>query len=207
MSIHDRDEAIVNVTTEMVKELRQMTGAGVLECKNVLEETQGDIEKAAQALRERGLAKAAKKVGREANEGLIGHYVHAGDRVAALVEVNCETDFVARTPDFREFVHDIAMQVVASNPQYVGVADVPQEVVDSEKAIYRQQFLDEGKPERILDRIIEGKVAKFYEDVCLLEQPFIKDDGKKVGMLLTEMIAKLGENIVIRRFARLQVGE
>ena len=191
----------------MVKELRQMTGAGVLECKNVLEETQGDIEKGAQVLRERGLAKAAKKVGREANEGLIGHYVHAGDRVAALVEVNCETDFVARTPDFREFVHDIAMQVVASNPQYVSVADVPQEVVDSEKAIYRQQFLDEGKPERILDRIIEGKVAKFYEDVCLLEQPFIKDDDKKVGTLLTEMIAKLGENIVIRRFARLQVGE
>lgn len=207
MTIHDRDEAIVNVTTAMVKELRQMTGAGVLECKNVLEETQGDIEKGAQVLRERGLAKAAKKVGREANEGLIGHYVHAGDRVAALVEVNCETDFVARTPDFREFVHDIAMQVVASNPQYVSVADVPQEVVDSEKAIYRQQFLDEGKPERILDRIIEGKVAKFYEDVCLLEQPFIKDDDKKVGTLLTEMIAKLGENIVIRRFARLQVGE
>ena len=197
----------MNVTTAMVKELRQMTGAGVLECKNVLEETQGDIEKGAQVLRERGLAKAAKKVGREANEGLIGHYVHAGDRVAALVEVNCETDFVARTPDFREFVHDIAMQVVASNPQYVSVADVPQEVVDSEKAIYRQQFLDEGKPERILDRIIEGKVAKFYEDVCLLEQPFIKDDDKKVGTLLTEMIAKLGENIVIRRFARLQVGE
>jgi elongation factor Ts len=191
----------------MVKELRQMTGAGVLECKNVLEETQGDIEKAAQVLRERGLAKAAKKVGREANEGLIGHYVHAGDRVAALVEVNCETDFVARTPDFREFVHDIAMQVVASNPQYVSIADVPQEVVDSEKAIYHQQFLDEGKPERILDRIIEGKLVKFYEDVCLLEQPFIKDDGKKIGALVTEMIAKLGENIVIRRFARLQVGE
>jgi elongation factor Ts len=197
----------VNVTTAMVKDLRQTTGAGVLECKNVLEETQGDMEKAAQILRERGLAKAAKKVGREANEGLIGHYVHAGSRVAALVEVNCETDFVARTPDFQEFVHDIAMQVVASGPQYVSVEDVPQAVVDSEKAIYRQQFLDEGKPERILDRIVEGKLSKFYEQACLLEQPFIKDDDRKVGALLTEMIAKLGENIVIRRFVRFQVGE
>jgi elongation factor Ts len=197
----------VNVTTAMVKDLRQMTGAGVLECKNVLEETQGDMEKAAQILRERGLAKAAKKVGREANEGLIGHYVHAGSRVAALIEVNCETDFVARTPDFQEFVHDMAMQVVASSPQYVSLQDVPQAVVDSEKAIYRQQFLDEGKPERILDRIVEGKLSKFYEQVCLLEQPFIKDDDRKVGTLLTEMIAKLGENIVIRRFARFQVGE
>jgi elongation factor Ts len=191
----------------MVKELRQSTGAGVLECKNVLEETQGDIEKATQVLRERGLAKAAKKVGREANEGLIGHYVHAGSRVAGLVEVNCETDFVARTPDFQEFAHDMAMQVVASNPQYVSREDVPQAVIDSEKAIYRQQFLDEGKPERIVDRIVEGKMAKFYEDVCLLEQPFIKDDDVKVSTLVTEMIAKLGENIVIKRFARLQVGE
>ena len=197
----------MNVTTAMVKELRQMTGAGVLECKNVLEETQGDTDKAARVLRERGLAKAAKKVGREANEGLIGHYIHAGSRVAALVEVNCETDFVARTPDFQEFVHDVAMQVVASNPQYVSAEDVPQEVVDSEKAIYRQQFIDEGKPERILNRIVEGKLSKFYEDVCLLEQPFIKDDDKKVSALVTEMIARLGENIVIKRFARLQVGE
>jgi elongation factor Ts len=191
----------------MVKELRQMTGAGVLECKNVLDETQGDMEKAVQVLRERGLAKAAKKVGREANDGLIGHYIHAGSRVAALVEVNCETDFVARTPDFQAFVHDVAMQIVASSPQYVSVGDVPQETIDSEKAIYRQQFLDEGKPERIVDRIVEGKMAKFYEQICLLEQPFIKDDDKKIGELLTEMIAKLGENIVIKRFARLQVGE
>jgi elongation factor Ts len=191
----------------MVKELREITSAGVLECKNVLVETQGDMEEAAQILRERGLAKAAKKVGREANEGLIGHYVHAGSRVAALVEVNCETDFVARTPDFQAFAHDMAMQVVASNPQYVSAEDVPQEVVDSEKASYRQQFLDEGKPERIVDRIVEGKMAKFYEQVCLLEQPFIKDDDKRVAELVTEMIAKLGENIVIKRFARLQVGE
>jgi elongation factor Ts len=191
----------------MVKELREMTGAGVLECKNVLTETEGDMEKAAQTLRERGMAKAAKKVGREASEGLIGHYIHAGSQVAALVEVNCETDFVARTPDFQAFVHDIAMQVVASNPQYVSIEDVPADILESERATYRQQFVDQGKPERILDRIVEGKMSKFYEETCLLEQPFIKDDDKKVSTLITEMIAKLGENVVIRRFSRLQVGE
>jgi elongation factor Ts len=191
----------------MVKDLRQMTGAGVLECKNALVETEGDTEKAAQMLREKGLAKAAKKVGREANDGLIGHYIHAGSRVAALVEVNCETDFVARTPDFQSFVHDIAMQVVASQPQYVSVDDVPAEVVDGERATYRQQFVDQGKPERILDRIVDGKLSKFYEEICLLEQPFIKDDDVKIRDLVTEMIAKLGENIVIRRFVRYQVGE
>ena len=197
----------MTVTTAMVRELREMTGAGVLECKNVLVETEGDMEKAAQTLRERGMAKAAKKVGREASEGLIGHYIHAGSQVAALVEVNCETDFVARTPDFQAFVHDIAMQIVASNPKYVSREDIPADVLENERAIYRQQFLDQGKPERILDRIVDGKLSKFYEETCLLEQPFIKDDDKKVSALITEMIAKLGENIVIRRFSRMQVGE
>jgi elongation factor Ts len=158
-------------------------------------------------LREKGLAKAAKKVGREANDGLIGHYIHAGSRVASLVEVNCETDFVARTPDFQTFVHDIAMQVVGAQPKYVSRDDVPAEVVDAERATYRKQFLDEGKPERILDRIVEGKLSKFYEETCLLEQPFIKDGDVKIADLVTEMIAKLGENIVIRRFVRYQVGE
>jgi elongation factor Ts len=191
----------------MVKELRQMTGAGILECKNALVETEADIEKAANMLREKGLAKAAKKIGREANEGLIGHYIHAGSRVAALVEVNCETDFVARTPDFQEFAHDMAMQVVGARPKYLNVEDVPAEVVESERAVYRQQFIDEGKPERILDRIVEGKMSKFYEEVCLLEQPFIKDGDVKIGDLVTQMIAKLGENIVIRRFVRYEVGE
>jgi elongation factor Ts len=191
----------------MVKELRQMTGAGILECKNALVETEADIEKAANMLREKGLAKAAKKVGREANEGLIGHYIHAGSRVAALVEVNCETDFVARTPDFQEFAHDMAMQVVGARPKYLNAEDVPAEVVESERAVYRQQFIDEGKPERILDRIVEGKMSKFYEEVCLLEQPFIKDGDVKIGDLVTQMIAKLGENIVIRRFVRYEVGE
>jgi elongation factor Ts len=197
----------VKIPAATVKELRQMTGAGILECKNALVDTEGDLEKAAQILREKGLAKAAKKVGREANDGLIGHYVHAGSRVASLVEVNCETDFVARTPDFQQFVHDIAMQVVGAYPKYVSIDDVPEEVVESERAIYRQQFLDEGKPEHILDRIVEGKLSKFYEEVCLLEQPFIKDGDVKIGDLVTQMIAQLGENIVIRRFVRFQVGE
>jgi elongation factor Ts len=191
----------------MVKELRQMTGAGILECRNALAASEGDLEKAAQALREKGLAKAAKKVGRDANDGLIGHYIHAGSRVASLVEVNCETDFVARTPDFQQFVHDIAMQVVGAIPQYVNVEDVPAELVENERATYRQQFIDEGKPERILDRIVEGKLTKFYEEICLMEQPFIKDGDVKIKDLVTEMIAKLGENIVIRRFVRYQVGE
>ena len=197
----------MNIPAALVKELRQVTGAGILECKNALVETEGDLEGAAQMLREKGLAKAAKKVGREANDGLIGHYIHAGSRVAAIVEVNCETDFVARTPDFQEFAHDLAMQVVGAQPKYVNVEDVPAEVVDAERATYRQQFIDEGKPERILDRIVEGKLTKFYEEVCLMEQPFIKDGDRKIKDLVTEMIAKLGENIVIRRFTRYQVGE
>jgi len=191
----------------MVKELRQMTGAGILECKNVLVETKGDMAKAAQVLREKGMARAAKKVDREANDGLIGHYVHAGGRVAALIEINCETDFVARTDDFKDFVHDMAMQVVAANPKYLSIDDVPADVLGEEKEVYRKQMADLNKPEHIMERIIEGKLVKFYEEVCLLEQPFIKDEDKKVGTMVTEMIAKLGENIVIRRFVRYQLGE
>jgi len=197
----------VEISVAMVRELRQMTGAGVLECKNVLVETNGDLKKAVEKLRERGVAKAAKKAGREVHDGLIGHYIHAGSRIAALVEVNCETDFVARTDEFQDFAHDLAMQVVASKPQYVTIDDVPAEIVDREKAVYRKQMENAGKPAHILDRIVEGKLRKFYEQVCLLEQPFIKDDGKNVDMLLTEMIAKLGENIVIKRYARFEVGE
>lgn len=197
----------MEITTAMVKELRQRTGAGVLECKKMLVATDGDMEEAAEKLREKGLAKAAQKVGRETGDGLIGHYVHAGSRVAALVEVNCETDFVARTPEFQEFVHDMAMQVVATQPQYVSVEVVPEEVVEREKATYREQMEGEGKPEHILDRIVEGKLKKFYQEVCLLEQPFIKDEDKTVGTLLREKIAQLGENVVINRFARFQVGE
>jgi elongation factor Ts len=191
----------------MVKELREMTGAGVLDCKNILVETDGDMEEAAERLREKGLAQAAKKMDREANEGMIGSYVHAGSRIAGMIEVNCETDFVARTDEFQEFAHDMAMQVVASNPLYVAIEDVPQDVIEREKAIYRQQMIDEGKPEHILDRIVEGKMSKFYERVCLLEQPFIKDQDIKISELVREMIATLGENIILRRFARFAVGE
>lgn len=197
----------MQITATMVKELREATGAGILECKKVLEETGGDAEKAAQVLYARGMAKAAQKTEREAREGLIGHYIHPGSRVAALVEVDCETDFVARTPEFEGFVHDIAMQVVASRPEYVSVENVPASVVEQEKAKYRAEMDGQGKPEQVLQRIVEGKLRRFYEQVCLLEQPFIKDEEKKVSTLVTEMIAKLGENIVIRRFARLQVGE
>ena len=191
----------------MVKELRGMTGAGILDCKNMLVKADGDMEKAAQMLREKGLAKAAKKVGREANEGMVGHYIHAGGRVAGLVEVNCETDFVARTDEFKVFVHDVAMHVVATSPQYVSIEDVPEDVIEREKAIYRKEMEGQGKPENILERIIEGKLKKFYQEACLLEQPFIKDEDKKIGDLVQEMIASLGENIVLRRFVRYQVGE
>ncbi|MBL7201829.1 MAG: elongation factor Ts [Anaerolineae bacterium] len=191
----------------MVKDLRQGTGAGFLECKKMLVETDGDMERAAEMLYERGMAKAAKKVGRDANDGLVGYYIHPGSRVAGLVEVNCETDFVARTPQFQEFVHDMAMHVVAAKPRFLSIEDIPGDVLEREKAEYRKEAVDSGKPERILDRIVEGKLLKFYETTCLLEQPFIKDDDKTVAALLSEMIAALGENIVLRRFVRFEVGE
>jgi elongation factor Ts len=197
----------VEITVNMVRELREKTGAGVLDCKNMLIQTDGDMDQAVERLREKGLASAAKKMDREASEGLIGYYIHPGERLAALVEVNCETDFVARTPEFGSFAHDMAMQVAASAAQYVSIEDIPEEVLAEQKAEYRKQMIEEGKPERILDRIVEGKIRKFCEQVCLLEQPFIKDEDRKVGQLLKEMIAALGENIVLRRFSRLEVGE
>jgi elongation factor Ts len=197
----------VEITVNMVRELREKTGAGVLDCKNMLIQTDGDVDQAVERLREKGLASAAKKMDREASEGLIGYYIHPGERLAALVEVNCETDFVARTPEFGSFAHDMAMQVAASAAQYVSIEDIPEEVLAEQKAEYRKQMIEEGKPERILDRIVEGKIRKFCEQVCLLEQPFIKDEDRKVGQLLKEMIAALGENIVLRRFSRLEVGE
>lgn len=197
----------MEITVNMVRELREKTGAGVLDCKNMLIQTDGDVDQAVERLREKGLASAAKKMDREASEGLIGYYIHPGERLAALVEVNCETDFVARTPEFGSFAHDMAMQVAASAAQYVSIEDIPEEVLAEQKAEYRKQMIEEGKPERILDRIVEGKIRKFCEQVCLLEQPFIKDEDRKVGQLLKEMIAALGENIVLRRFSRLEVGE
>lgn len=197
---------MADITTQMVKELRQETGAGVLDCKNALELYDGDFEQAATYLREKGMAEASKRAEREAKEGLIGSYIHAGSRVAGLVEVNCETDFVARTDEFQELAHDLAMQVVAAKPAYVRREDVPDEVLKAQRDAYRQEAADSGKPEQVIERIVEGKLAKFYEDICLLEQPFIKDPSITVGDLVKQKNAVLGENIVVRRFARLEVG-
>ncbi len=194
------------ITAAMVKELRQASGAGILDCKQALEEHDGDFDRAVVYLREKGKAAAAKRSEREAKDGLIGSYVHAGSKVAALVELNCETDFVARTDEFQELAHDLAMQVVAAKPSYLAVEDVPSDVLDHEKAVYRAQMQDSGKPEHILERIVEGKLSKFYEEVCLLEQPFIKDTALSVRELVQQRNALLGENIVVRRFVRFEVG-
>ncbi len=194
------------ITAQMVKELRERTGAGMMECKKALEEAGGDMEKAAEILRKKGIAKAEKKASRSTKEGIIGAYIHMGGKIGVLVEVNCETDFVARTDEFQNLVKDIAMQIAAMNPKYVSREDVPEEVIEKEKAIYREQALASGKPEHVVDRIVEGKLNKFFEEVCLLEQTFIKDDSKKVKDIITEAIAKLGENIRVARFARFQVG-
>jgi len=197
----------LKITTEMVKDLRQATGAGVLDCKKALEAAGGDMKKAVTFLREKGLAAAAKKAHRAAKEGLIEAYIHAGGRIGALIELNCETDFVARTEEFRQLAHDLAMQVVAAKPVYLSPEDVPAEVLEAEKAIYRAQAEKEGKPAHVIDKIVEGKLEKFYQEVCLLKQPFIKDEDLTVQDLLTQMIAKVGENIVVRRFARFELGE
>ena len=197
----------MEITTATVKELRSVTGAGVLDCKNALEETNGDFDKAVELLKKKGLAAAAKRAGRAAKDGIIGHYVHMDGRVAALVEVNCETDFVARTEEFQTLAHDLAMQVVAGRPQYLSKEDVPAEVLEKEREIYRAQMKDSGKPEHIIDRIVEGKLQKFYTEVCLLEQPFIKDDDLTVKDLIAQTIARTGENIRVRRFVRYELGE
>ena len=197
---------MVDITAQMVKELRQETGAGVLDCKQALEACNGDFGQAVTYLREKGMAAAAKRATREATEGLIGTYVHAGNRVAALVEVNCETDFVANTDQFQELAHDLAMQVVAAKPQYLTVEDVPASLLEEEKQVYRAQMKDSGKPEEILDRIVEGKLGKLYEEICLMEQPFIKDTAITVRELVQQHNALLGENIVVRRFVRFEIG-
>lgn len=198
---------MAKVTAGMIKELRERTGAGIMDCKKALQETQGNIDEAIAYLREKGLAAAAKKAGRVAAEGLVDAYIHLGGRVGVLIEVNCETDFVAKTDAFKDFVKDMAMQVAASKPEYVSREDVPAHVVQQEKEIYRAAALNEGKPERILDRIIEGRLEKFFQEVCLLEQPFIKDTDKTVQQILQELISQIGENISIRRFARFERGE
>jgi len=197
---------VAAITMQMVKELREATGAGVLDCKQALDANDGDVAKSVAYLREKGLAAAAKRASRDARDGLVGSYIHAGGKVAGLVEVNCETDFVAQTDEFQMLAHDLAMQVVAASPLYLTRDDVPAEVVEEEKAIYKAQMEDSGKPEHILERIAEGKLDKFYEETCLLEQPFIKETSITVGELVKMSNARLGENIVVRRFARLEVG-
>lgn len=197
----------MEITAGMVKELRQRTGAGVMACKEALEANDGDIEKAIKYLREKGTALAAKKVGRSTNDGVISSYIHAGNRIGVLLEVNCETDFVARTEEFRQLVQDIAMQIAAKRPLYVRREDVPESEVEKERSILRTQALNEGKPERVVDKIVEGRLDKFFANVCLLEQEFIKDPDKTVGDLINEKIATIGENIVVRRFVRYELGE
>lgn len=195
------------VTAAMVKELRERTGAGMLDCKKALEKTDGDIEKAIDLLREKGLAAAAKKAGRITAEGMVGSYIHMGGRIGVLIEVNCETDFVAKTEGFKEFVKNMAMQVAASRPLYVSRDEVPGDVLEKEKQILRQQALNEGKPEKIVDKMVEGRIEKFFKETCLLEQPYIRDPEVSVQQVLTETIAKIGENISIRRFVRYEMGE
>ncbi len=197
----------MSVPASLVKELRERTGAGMMDCKRALAETGGDLEKAADYLREKGLAAAAKKAGRIAAEGLVEAYIHGAGKIGVLVEVNCETDFVAKTGEFKSLVRDIAMQIAASKPECIGREDVSAELVEKEKTILRAQALNEGKPIKIVDKMVEGRIEKYYKEVCLLEQPFIKDPDQTVQQLLTEKIAKIGENISIRRFARFELGE
>ena len=192
------------VTAETIKQLRELTGAGVLDCKKALDATGGDMEKAAAILKEKGLAAAAKKAERKAADGRVEVYVHPGAKLAAMVEVNCETDFVARTPDFLALCHDLAMQVAASGPQWVAREDVPADALEERKKEFRAQ-VEGNKPENVIERAVEGKLAKFYQENCLLEQAFIKDDAKTIQQLVKETIAKLGENIVVKRFARFQI--
>ncbi len=192
------------ISVEIIRDLRQRTGAGVLDCRNALEEADGDMEEATELLRKKGLAIAAGKTDRGANEGLVEAYVHAGGRLGVLLELNCETDFVARTEDFRELAHDLAMQVAATDPQYLIPEDIPSEVLERERQWQREQ-LGEGKPEEVIGRILEGKLRKYYQEVCLLEQSFIKDEGLSVRDLITDKIARLGENIRVRRFARFEL--
>ena len=198
---------MAEITAQLVKQLRELTGAGMMECKNALVEANGDLEQAQVVLRKRGLATAAKKAHRATRQGLIGSYIHPGAQLGVLVEVNCESDFVARTEEFRQLVHDIAMQIAAADPQYIRREDVPAEVLEREREIERARALAEGKPEKIVDKIVEGRLNKFYEEVCLYDQPFIKDNTLTVGQLIAGKIAQFGENITVSRFVRFKVGD
>ena len=193
------------ITAAQVKELREATNAGMMDCKKALQEADGDMDKAVDLLRKRGVDLAAKKASREASEGVIGSYVHMNNKIGVLVEVGCETDFVAKNEQFQELVKDLTLQIASARPQYLSRDDVPAEVVEKEKDVYREQVKD--KPENVIDKILDGKLGKFYSQICLLEQPFVKDDDKSITDLINETIAQIGENIVVRRFARFEVGE
>ncbi|AZS16083.1 translation elongation factor Ts [Paenibacillus motobuensis] len=195
------------VDAKLVKELREKTGAGILDSKKALEEANNDLNKAIELLREKGLAAAANKAGRIATEGVVESYIHAGGRIGVLVEINCETDFVAKTDQFKEFARDVAMHIAAMNPRYVRREEVPQEEIEKEKEILRAQALNEGKPEKIVDKMVEGRINKYYEEFCLLEQAFVKDQDKTIANLVNEKISTIGENISIRRFVRYELGE
>ncbi len=197
----------MTITADQVKQLREQTGAGMMECKKALQEAAGDLEKAVDWLRKSGIAKAGKREGRAASEGLVEAYIHPGNRVGVLIEVNCETDFVARTPEFQELARNLAMQVAAANAEFVRREEVPASRVDRERDIYAAQLREQGKPEAMIDKIVEGKLAKFYAEICLLEQPYIRDDQRTVGDLVTEAGHKTGENIQVRRFTRFKLGQ
>ncbi len=197
----------MSISAQTVKELREKTGAGMMDCKKALEETQGNFDKAIDYLREKGIAKAASKAGRSTREGVIYSYIHPGNKLGVLVEINCETDFVARNEDFMNFSKDIAMHIAASAPTSVKREEIDPEVIKKEREIYRQQAINEGKPEKILDKIVEGKVEKFFAEVCLMEQPFVKDSDRSVGDIVNDIISKIGENISIKRFSRFRLGE
>ena len=197
----------MEISATLVKQLREATGAGVLECRKVLEECKGDFDKASALLKERGLAKAAKKSERTTKDGRVEVYAHPGNRVGVLLEVNCESDFVARTEDFRALVHELALHIAFADPKYIRPEDIPADVVEAQRVEFKAEAVATGKPENVLERIVQGKLAKYYDEACLLRQPFVKDDKVKVGDLVTNAIAKIGENIVVRRFVRYELGE
>ena len=195
------------ISASDVKSLREITGAGMMDCKNALSEANGDVEKAIDLLREKGLATAVKKSGRIAAEGIVDSYIHMGGKIGVMLEVNCETDFVAKTPEFKAFVHDIAMHIAAANPTYVSEDEVSEADLEKEREIFTAQALNEGKPANIVEKMVEGRLKKFKKEICLLEQPFVKEPDKTIKDIVTEQVAKIGENISIRRFVRFEMGE
>ena len=198
---------MVVISSELVKSLREKTGAGMMDCKRALQESNGNIEQAIDYLRKKGAAVAAKRADRVANQGVVEAYIHAGGRIGAMVELNCETDFVAKTPEFKQLAHDIAMQIAAMNPEYISKEDVDKETLEKELEIYKSQAMNEGKPAQVAEKIAQGRLEKFYQEMCLLEQSFIKDSGKTIKDLLTEATGRVGEKIGIRRFQRYHLGE